>query len=58
MAMPATSTPQVTLTRVLGFSSPPVLIMPSTSVAESPEVTKKSSTNIVATAAISDPSGS
>ena len=48
--MPETSRPQTTFTRALGSAWPPVLIMPSTSVAESPEVTKNTSTSKVATA--------
>ena len=58
MAMPATSTPQMTFTRGGGFSLPPVLIMPSTRVAESPEVTKNTSTSTVATPVMRPPSGS
>ena len=47
--MPETSRPQTIFTRALGLAWPPVLIMPSTSVAESPEVTKNTSTRMVAT---------
>ena len=55
--MPATSTPQAILTRALGFGLPPLVIMPSTSTAESPEVTKNTITSTVAMPDISVPSG-
>src|SRR5690606_35430890 len=58
IAMPEISRPQMILTRLGGFCSPPVLIMPSTRVAESPEVTKKTTTSTVATTPMRVPSGS
>ena len=45
-------------TRAPGFGWPPELIMPSTSTAESPEVTKNTNTSTVATAAMIAPRGS
>ncbi|MCY1211510.1 hypothetical protein D9M72_232230 [compost metagenome] len=55
--MAATSTPQVIFTRAGGFGLPLVLMMPSTSVAESPEVTKNTNTSSVATIDSSPPMG-
>ena len=40
-AISACATPQVTLTRLLGFNDPNVVCIPNTNVAESAEVTKK-----------------
>ncbi len=56
-AMAETRTPQIILVRFFGFTSPSVLIVANTKVAESPEVMKKITIKIVATIELSQASG-
>jgi len=57
MAIPAISTPQMILNRPGGFGLPRLLIMLSTSTAESPEVTKNTITSSVAATDMICPKG-
>ena len=56
-AIPETNTPQMILVRFFGFTSPSVLIVANTKVAESPEVMKNTKIKIVAKIEVNQANG-